>query len=129
MCLSLSYRFDHFPFVVLHGFNGEFMGRVEQMNHRVVRTSFGIVLLRIPHVGQHQMTIEKKREVPLLLCSDLTLTSRFSDRDQRRNIQDRRYSRIFFTYTDAVRIESMLQCANLNKERTLINTTSSTSKS
>ena len=75
------------------------------------------------------MTIEEEREVPLLLRADLPLTSSFSDRDQRRNIQDRRYSRIFFTDTDAVRIESMLQRADLDKERTLINATSSTSTS
>ena len=62
------------------------MGRVQEMDHRVIGSSLGIVLLRIPDVGQHQMSIEEQREIPLFLRADLSLSRRFRDRNQRGNV-------------------------------------------
>ena len=96
------------------------MRGVQKMNHRVVGASLRVVLLRIPDIGQHQMSVEEQREVPLLLRADLSFSRRFGDRDQRRNVQNRSDARIFFADTNAVGMKTMLKRSNLIEERTLI---------
>ena len=96
------------------------MGGVEQMDHRVIGASLRVVLLRVPDVGQHEVSVEEQGEVPLFLRADLSLSRRFRDGNQRRNVQNRGDARILFANADAVRIESMLKSADLGEERTLI---------
>lgn len=98
------------------------MRGVQEMNHRVVGASLRVVLLRIPDVGQHQMSVEEQREIPLLLRADLSFARRFRDRNQRRNVQNRGDARIFFADTNPVGMKTMLKSSNLMEERTLIDT-------
>lgn len=120
MFSALPSGFHHFPLVVLHGLDGELVRGVQQMDHGVVRAPLGVVLLRVPHVGQHEVSVEQQREVPLLLRADLALASGLGDGDQRRNVQDGRDARVFFANANAVRVETVLQSADLRVKRALI---------
>lgn len=91
------------------------------MHHGVVGPAFGIVLLRVPHVGQHQMAVEQQGEVPLLLRADLALAGGLRDGNEGGNVQDRGDPRVLFAHTDAVRVEAMLKGADLSEEWPLVN--------